>query len=214
MVALAWVSVFDTSASGAAQTSARMTLVSGGAITHDGVDLYEDNVNCVHSFLDARRGTFFLRTISYNNCGNVPALRLVSLDFGAPVGTLANCDDTSGGSCAIEGEGSFSGRWLDARGLNLLPDVRIEASTLFTKQSTPVVLYFDLGENYLQAGGQDTQFSLQFLSGLPVTDARGGFRTVTNDGGILARLSRLNARGKFVKVGDYVMPFSLSAGPS
>jgi hypothetical protein len=79
--------------------------------------------------------------------------------------------------------------------------------------TTPINLAFDLGENYLQAGGQDVQFSLSFLADLPVANNGDGSRTVGSNGSTLARLSRRNSRGKLVTVGDYSMAFSMTAGP-
>ena len=196
----------------AAQTPAVVELAGGGAIADDGAGAYTDGTDCVNAWFDSRKGNSFFRTVSFNNCGAAAAVRKVTLDFSDPLGTLANCDDTTGGVCLIEGDGQFAGSWLDARGVNVLPDVRISTATLFTRSSTTVTLNFDLGENYVQAGGQDVQFSLEFLSNLPVTASGDGSRVVSSDGIVAARLSRRSGR-KYVKVGDYAMPFSMSVRP-
>jgi hypothetical protein len=200
--------------SGAPATiEAAIDLADGGAITNDGAGTYVSGDECVNTWFDSRKGNLFFRTVSFNLCGDVPAVRKVRLDFSSFVGSLANCDDTAGGGCLIEGDGQFGGLWLDAKGANVLPDVRITADSLFTRSATPVNLAFDLGENYVQAGGQDVQFSLSFLGDLPVVNNGDASRTVGSNGSTIARLSRRNSRGKFVKVGDYVMPFSMTAGP-
>ena len=196
----------------AAQIPAVVELAVGGAIADDGVGAYTDGADCVNAWFDSRKGNSFFRTVSFNNCGAMPAVRKVTLDFSDPLGTLANCDDTTGGACLIEGDGQFADSWLDARGVNVLPDVRILTGTLFTRSSTSVTLNFDLGENYVQSGGQDVQFSLEFLSALPVTAPGDGSRIVSSDGSVAARLSRRSGR-KYVKVGDYAMPFSMSVRP-
>ena len=194
----------------AAQVPAAVELATGGAITEDGGGIYVDGDECVNAWIDDRKGNTFFRTVSFNNCGAVTAKRTVTLDFSNPVGDLANCDDTTGGACLIEGDGQFSSApWLNARGVNVLPDVRISTATLFTRATTSVTLNFDLGENYVQAGGQDVQFSLAFLSSLPVSNPGDGSRSVSSDGTVLARLSRREGR-RYVTVGDYEMPFSMT----
>jgi hypothetical protein len=185
--------------------------LAGGAIADDGGGPYTDGVvECVNAWFDPRKGNSFFRTVSFNNCGAAPAIRKVTLDFSNPFGEPVNCDDTTGGACLIEGDGQFAIEPpLDAKGVNVLTDVRILTGTLFTRSTTSVTLNFDLGENYVQAGGQDVQFSLAFLSNLPVANPGDSSRVVSSDGTVLARLSRRSGR-KYVKVGDYSMPFAMS----
>ena len=122
----------------------------------------------------------------------------MTLDFSQPV--VAGCTSPKYVTDA------FAGGTLDICGSNVVPDVRINAGSMFGSTSTPVMLVFSTPTNFTGPGG----FELDFEQNVGVTGS-GTTRQMTAPAQAIAELyQNVPTSGKKISLGRYYMPFSLT----
>lgn len=154
---------------------------------------YQDGVACVVTYVDGNM--FFLRTAK-PLCS--PYTRALTLDFSDPVVQPQNCSvfDSSGRGP------------LDICGSNLVPDVRVIATSLFaraaTSNGTPVIVPFSLAPDFSNTG-----FELDFEQNQPVTVLSPKARQLTASSLSIADLYQYSGNKKIL-LGRYRMPFQVT----
>ncbi len=170
---------------------------SGDKIVSDPLGAYDQNQDCVLSYVQRGTGMYFLRTVSAY-C-TTPSPRAITLDFSNAV--------TAPSSCSVFDPNS--GKSLNACGSNLLPDVRIIANSLFSTSasSTTVLLPFSLKPDF-----SGTAFELDFELAVPFTGS-GILRLLEGGPDAVAELYQFVKTGHTttkVSIGRYKMPFQLT----
>jgi len=162
---------------------------------------YQDGIDCVKSQVGSG---FSFRSRSYSCTTTNPsqAIRSVTLDFSQRV--VAGCTP---GTYITD---AFAGGPLDICGSNVVPDVRINASSMFASSAlsrgTPVVLVFSTPTNFSGPGG----FELAFEQNVGVAVTSKTTRQVTAPPTAIAELYQNVSTGKKISLGRYYMPFSLT----
>ena len=164
---------------------------------------YYHGIDCVRSQVgQAGAGGFGFRSRIYG-C-TAAAFRSVTLDFSHPV--VAGCTSPTYVADA------YAGGQLNICGSNLVPDVRINAGSMFASSAlsrgTPVILVFSTPASYTGPGG----FELDFEQNVGVTATSSALtRVLTAPATAIAELyQNLPSSGKKVSLGRYYMPFSLT----
>lgn len=168
--------------------SASMRDAAGDKIASDGLGPYDDQQNCVSSYV---QGTmYFLRTDMQPSTG-CPPQRTITLDFSDSVTPPADCSVFD----------PNSGLFLDACGSNVIVDVRLIASSLFKTKApgTSVKLPFSLKQDF-----RNTAFYLEFELAVPFTGS-GDLRVLEAGPDAVAELYQGD-----VSIGRYRMPFQLT----
>lgn len=160
---------------------------------------YRDGLDCVRSQVGGNGFGFRSRTYG---CTTTFMYRSVALDFSQPV--VGVCPSPSIVTDA------FAGGTVDICGSNLVPDVRINAGSMFASSAlargTGVTLVFSNPTNYSGPGG----FDLAFEQNVPVTQLSASTRMLTAPATAIAELyQKVPNSGKKISLGRYYVPFSL-----
>jgi len=190
-----------------APATAVLSNASGMTILSDGLAEYHEGTDCVRSWFNTSKGNYYFRTASDTYCD-------YQVD-GSPLGATQRSINLvlgTGGCVPVVDDGY--GHSLDPCGLNVIPDARLIADSLFKSgaQSTPVTIHFDLYPNFVNP----TAFMLTFIDPVPVTINADGSRILGGTTSLLAELKVRQSKGRrstFVTVGQYYMAFEMTVTP-
>ena len=175
-------------------------------ILSDGLSLtygfYPHLVNCVRNY-KGNGGFYFLRTAALS-C-TPPVQRKVKVDLSDAI--TRTPDGSGSDSCHVNDALGQQGE-LDICGLNVLPDVRVIANTLFSNSAlnlgTTVSLHISLTVSF----SGPSAFSLEFEQPLAVTASGPNVRILTAGPNSVAELYKNNtSNGQRISLGRFRMPF-------
>jgi hypothetical protein len=203
------VGVADIASAALLPTKVLLTDSTGDRILSDGFGFYTDQINCVRSYTSTvsnNAGFAFMRTGQHvDHCPTPPQPRELVLDFSDPVPGSEPAD------CQVE-DPYHAGLFLDACGLNSVPDARIVSGYPF-KSTNPTTAGATVSFNIERPPtfpNIDVSFTLKIEQPLPVTGAPGDSRTITAGETAIAELYK-NVKNKnkvtTVSIGRYYMPF-------
>lgn len=199
-------------ATGLVPLKALLTDSPGDKILSDGFGFYTDEIDCVKAYIGGSgksSGFAFMRTGQHvDHCPTPSQPRELVLDFSDPVPGSEPVD------CQVE-DPAHAGLFLDACGLNSVPDGRIISGHPF-KSTNPTTAGATVSFNIVRPPtfpNIGVSFELKFEQPLPVTGAPGDSRTITAGGTAIAELYKyVRNRNKVttVSIGRYYMPFQVT----